>query len=93
MLMLVAAVVAILAPGATATAAARGTARMERVVKADVVSRGLKSTDKVVIVGDSFQAMSSQRVGGAHSIDKVLATGTLDRATGKVTSFNPIILE
>ena len=90
-----------LGSGASAHASERGLARAERVirdlVKADVVSRGLKSPDKVIIVGDSFQVLAVQSLAGAHAaarpIERVLATGTLDRATGKVTSFNPILLE
>ena len=65
-----------------------------RAVKADAQSRGLRAADKVVLTGDSFVILSiSAPAATRKPIERVMASGTVDRSTGKVTSFNPILMD
>ena len=68
--------------------------RLVRAVKADAQSRGLRAADKVVLTGDSFVILSiSAPAATRKPIERVMASGTVDRSTGKVTSFNPILMD
>jgi len=93
------AVALLAAPRAHATPVATPTGRapcprLVRAVKADARARGLRAADKVVLTGESFVILSISAPAKTHKpIERVMASGTVDRSTGKVTSFNPILMD
>jgi hypothetical protein len=83
------------APSALASSRGGGVSlhSAEKAVKADAVAHGLVGPNKIVLTGESFTILSKTARQTAKPIERVMASGTIDRSTGRVTSFNPILMD
>lgn len=86
------------APAAFASPRPGSIGAAKSAIKTDAAAHGINDASRISVKGDSFTVSVKSTFNGtmhpsATPTERVVAQGTINRATDKVTSYNPIMME